>query len=96
MILTPFYSSLNLPSIDSFWFNADAPVDEEAELANLEKEHQSWLEEIATRDSEIQGFTEDYDEGDDDGDESDGEPEDDESDTNEEEDDEEGEEIDIQ
>lgn len=95
MISTPLYSSLNLPPLDSFWFNVDATIDDESELVTLEKEHQSWLDEIAMRDSDIPGLTEEYDEGDDEGDESDGEPEEDDSDTNEEEDDEEGEEIEI-
>lgn len=30
--------------IDSKWFNADSPCDEEAELAALEQEHQHWVD----------------------------------------------------
>lgn len=84
-----------MPFVDPFWFNTDSPVDEESELVNLEKDYQSWLDDIANRDSDIPGLNDEY-EGDDEESE-DGEPEeeDDESDTNGEDDDE-GEEIEIQ
>lgn len=84
-----------MPFVDPFWFNADSPVDEETELMNLEKDYQSWLDEIATRDSDIPGLNDEYEVDDEESEDGEPEEEDDESDTNGEDDDE-GEEIDIQ
>lgn len=93
---SPVYPSLGLPAVDQHWFNADAAVDEESELAHLEKEHHDLVQDIANRDVDLlptaqEDFTDDVDEEEESG------PEDDEeeSDTNEEEDDEEVEEIDV-
>ena len=93
---TPRYPSLGLPAVDPHWFNADAAVDEEAELTQLEKEQHLWAHEIATQNSELgPSGQEEY--GDDVDEEEESGPEDDEeeSDTNEDEDDEEVEEIDA-
>lgn len=95
-MVSPFYPPLGLPVVDQHWFNADAAVDEEAELTQMEKEQQTWAQDVASRDSDLlptgqDDFADEVDEEEESG------PEDDEeeSDTNEEEDDEEVEEIDV-
>ena len=94
---SPVYPSLGLPAVDQHWFNADAAVDEESELAQLEKEHHDLVQDIANRDVDLlptaqEDFTDD---GVDEEEESGPEDDEEESDTNEEEDDEEVEEIDV-
>lgn len=94
---SPVYPSLSIPPVDSNWFNADPAVDEEGELAALEKEHSAWISDISSRDSDLlpTGQEEYNEEGEE---EEDSAPEDDEeeSDTgNEEEDEEEVEEIEM-
>ncbi|XP_050040340.1 anaphase-promoting complex subunit 15B-like isoform X2 [Dermacentor andersoni] len=86
----PEFPSLQPRIADQPWFNIDRPCDDESELTQLEKEHQSALTSIAQRHSdlipigktaaELQDEEEDDDEDDDN--------EDDESDSNEDEDDE--------
>lgn len=93
---SPVYPSLGLPAVDRHWFNADAAVDEESELSTLEREHVSWISDMANRDVDLlptaqEEFADEADEEE----ESGPEDEEEESDTNEEEDDEEVEEIDV-
>lgn len=96
-MVSPVYPSLGLPVLDQHWFNADAAVDEEAELTQLEKEQQTWTQDIANHYSDLLPVVQtEY--GVEDGDEeeeSGADDDEEESDTNEEEDDEEVEEIDV-
>jgi len=50
---TPLFPSLQPPVVDPNWFSCDKPVDEDAELAQLEKEHQNWIQEIAQKDCDL-------------------------------------------
>lgn len=96
--MDPVYPSLDIPVSHSYWFDADPPIDEEAELAEYEKEHAAFLQDISNRDSDLvpTGQDPDYNDEEDEDGESGPEDEDEESDTNEEEDDEEVEELEIQ
>lgn len=93
---TPFFPSLGLPAVDQHWFDADAAIDEEAELTQLEKDHQAWAQDIANQNSDLMPTgPEDYADEPEEEDESGPEDDEEESDTNEEEDDEEVEELDV-
>jgi len=94
----PFQPSLDIPLVHPNWFDADPAVDEEAELAQLEKEQAAWVSEITSRDSDLipTGQDTDFNEDGEEDEESGPEDDEEESDTNEEEDDEEVEELEIQ
>lgn len=69
---TPLFPSLEPPVVDPNWFSCDKAIDEDAELAQLEKEHQNWINEISQKDSDLvptgqveAGFEEDEEEDDD-------------------------------
>lgn len=88
-MITPLYPSLNLPVVDPNWFSVDKPVDEDAELTQLEKDHQASMKEIAEKDIDLvptgqqEPFEEDEDEDEDNDDD------DEESESNDDDDDEE-------
>jgi len=48
-----FFPNLAPRNVNPSWFNADKPVDEESELTQLEQEHQTWLNSIATKNNDI-------------------------------------------
>ncbi|XP_026465507.1 anaphase-promoting complex subunit 15 isoform X2 [Ctenocephalides felis] len=47
MSLPSMLPSLRGIVINPVWFNVDSPCDDEADVAGLEQEHQSWLNSIA-------------------------------------------------
>lgn len=84
---TPQFPSLTPRYVDVNWFQVDRPIDEEAQLTAMEKEHSSMMTEIAHRDNDVvpahgQDFEEEEDDDDDNED-------DDDDESNEEDDDEE-------
>lgn len=83
--MTPAFPSLVPRVIDQQWFSVDKPCDDETELTQLEKEHQTWLTSITQNDSDIipigKNPSEHYDEEEEDDDEDD--DNDDESESNE-------------
>ncbi|CAH1797099.1 unnamed protein product [Owenia fusiformis] len=49
----PLFPSLLPHPSDSAWFNVDKPCDDENELSKLEEEHNTWLQRIRDRGSDI-------------------------------------------
>ncbi|XP_037569234.1 anaphase-promoting complex subunit 15B-like isoform X8 [Dermacentor silvarum] len=84
----PQFPSLQPRIADQPWFNIDRPCDDESELTQLEKEHQSALTSIAQRHSDLVPIGKTAAEDEDEEDDEDDDNEDDESDSNEDEDDE--------
>ena len=45
----PLFPSLLPRPVDPLWHRVDEPKDEDAELARLEKEHETWIKNIAEK-----------------------------------------------
>ncbi|XP_064482298.1 anaphase-promoting complex subunit 15B-like isoform X1 [Ornithodoros turicata] len=87
---TPLFPSLQPKIADPHWFCVDRPCDDEAELTQLEKEHQNALTSISQKHSELVpiGKTAAELQEEDEEDEEEDDNDDEESDSNEDEDDE--------
>ncbi|XP_037277183.1 anaphase-promoting complex subunit 15 isoform X2 [Rhipicephalus microplus] len=84
----PQFPSLQPKIADQSWFYVDRPCDDESELTQLEKEHQSALTSIAQTHNDLVPIGKTAAEDEDEEDDEDDDNEDDESDSNEDEDDE--------
>ncbi|XP_064482299.1 anaphase-promoting complex subunit 15B-like isoform X2 [Ornithodoros turicata] len=85
---TPLFPSLQPKIADPHWFCVDRPCDDEAELTQLEKEHQNALTSISQKHSELVPIGKTAAEEEDEEDEEEDDNDDEESDSNEDEDDE--------
>lgn len=54
--MLPFFPSLKPSVVNSIWFDVDVPCDEEAELREMEKEHQEAVWEVAQMARNLQPF----------------------------------------
>lgn len=81
---TPLYPSLPLPVVDSNWFTVDKPIDEDAELTQLENQHQQSQNEINQRDSDLilTGQVDNFEDEEEEDDDNDDDDDDEESESN--------------
>ncbi|CAH0553664.1 unnamed protein product [Brassicogethes aeneus] len=49
----PLFPELKPKLIDSSWFDVDGPVDDDDEVTQMEREHQTWLHSISQKNSDL-------------------------------------------